>query len=297
MALCELCPRKCRADIENGKIGFCGETSEIRVARAALHMWEEPCVSGEKGSGTVFFTGCTLRCVFCQNHVISDGEVGKTISVRRLADIFHELDSQGANNINLVTPGHFTPQIISALETAKREGMDLPVVWNSGGYELPETLKMTDGYVDIYLPDFKYLNPLHAKEYSMAEDYPEVAKAAIKEMVRQIGRPRFNESGIMIKGVIVRHLLLPGCLADAKRIVEYLYRTYGDQIYLSLMNQYTPLDSLDKERYPRLAKKVPEYAYERLVDYAISLGITQAFIQEGETAKESFIPPFTLEGV
>lgn len=297
MAVCELCPRRCGAERENGIKGFCGETSEIRVARAALHMWEEPCISGEQGSGTVFFTGCTLRCVFCQNHVISDGEVGKIISVRRLADIFHELNEKGANNINLVTPGHFAPQIIRALDLAKNEGMKLPIVWNSGGYERQETLKMLEGYVDVFLPDFKYLNPLHAKKYSMAEDYPDVAKAAVAEMVRQAGSPEFDERGIMRKGVIVRHLLLPGCLADAKRIVEYLYQTYGNRIYLSLMNQYTPVETLDQERYPELARKVPDHAYERLVDYAISLGIEQAFIQEGETAKESFIPPFTLEGV
>lgn len=297
MAVCELCPRRCGADRENGIKGFCGETSEIRVARAALHMWEEPCISGENGSGTVFFTGCTLRCVFCQNHVISDGKVGKIISVRRLADMFHELNEKGANNINLVTPGHFAPQIIRALDLAKNEGMMLPVVWNSGGYERQEMLKMLEGYVDVYLPDFKYLNPLHAKKYSMAENYPDVAKAAVAEMVRQAGSPEFDERGIMRKGVIVRHLLLPGCLADAKRIVEYLYQTYGNRIYLSLMNQYTPVESLDRERYPELARKVPDHAYERLVDYAISLGIEQAFIQEGETAKESFIPPFTLEGV
>lgn len=297
MAVCELCPRRCGADRENGIKGFCGETSEIRVARAALHMWEEPCISGENGSGTVFFTGCTLRCVFCQNHVISDGEVGKIISVRRLADIFHELNEKGANNINLVTPGHFAPQIIRALDLAKNEGMKLPIVWNSGGYERQETLKMLEGYVDVFLPDFKYLNPLHAKKYSMAEDYPDVAKAAVAEMVRQAGSPEFDERGIMRKGVIVRHLLLPGCLADAKRIVEYLYQTYGNRIYLSLMNQYTPVEALDQEHYPELARKVPDHAYERLVDYAISLGIEQAFIQEGETAKESFIPPFTLEGV
>lgn len=297
MAVCELCPRRCGADRKNGIKGFCGETSEIRVARAALHMWEEPCISGENGSGTVFFTGCTLRCVFCQNHVISDGEVGKIISVRRLADIFHELNEKGANNINLVTPGHFAPQIIRALDLAKNEGMKLPIVWNSGGYERQETLKMLEGYVDVFLPDFKYLNPLHAKKYSMAEDYPDVAKAAVAEMVRQAGSPEFDERGIMRKGVIVRHLLLPGCLADAKRIVEYLYQTYGNRIYLSLMNQYTPVETLDQERYPELARKVPDHAYERLVDYAISLGIEQAFIQEGETAKESFIPPFTLEGV
>lgn len=297
MSGCTLCPRMCGADRENGKTGFCGETGEIRAARAALHMWEEPCISGKEGSGTVFFTGCTLRCVFCQNHEIAGSKVGKVISEERLAEIFLELQGKGANNINLVTPTHFVPQIIRALQSAKEQGMHLPVVYNTGGYERVETLKMLDGLVDIYLPDFKYLNTDHAKKYSMAEDYPEVAKAAIAEMVRQAGKPVFDERGMMKRGVIVRHLLLPGCLADGKRVVKYLHETYGNRIYMSLMSQYTPLESLDAAKYPELNRKVPEYAYEKLVDYAISLGVMQAFIQEGDTAKESFIPPFTLEGV
>lgn len=285
------------ADRKNGKKGFCGESNTVRVARAALHMWEEPCISGEQGSGTVFFVGCTLRCVYCQNHQISGGSVGKEISVERLAKIFIELKEQGANNINLVTPTHFVPQIIQALALAKRQGMDLPVVYNTSGYEEIETLQMLEGYVDVYLPDFKYLNPSHAKKYSMAEDYPQKVKSAIEEMVRQVGSPKFNEHGIMTRGVIVRHLLLPGCLEDAKKIVSYLFNTYGHQIYMSLMNQYTPLDSLEKEKYPELNRKVSEKAYDWLIDYALSIGMEQAFIQEGETAEESFIPPFTLEGV
>ena len=294
---CRLCPRECGADREHGERGFCGQTNRIRVARAALYMWEEPCISGTEGSGTVFFTGCTLGCVYCQNHTISGGEVGKEIEVGRLAEIFLELQEKGANNINLVTPTQFVPQIIQALDAAREQGLHLPVVYNTGGYEKIETLKRLEGYVDVYLPDLKYLDPAHAKRYSLAEDYPDVAKTAIGEMVRQTGSPQFDERGIMTRGVIVRHLLLPGCLKEAKKIVCYLYSTYKEQIYMSLMNQYTPLDSLDKERYPEIAKKVSGRAYERLVDYAIELGVEQAFIQEGETAKESFIPPFTLEGV
>lgn len=297
MAACTLCPRHCMADRENGKSGFCGETEQVRVARAALHMWEEPCISGEKGSGTVFFTGCTLRCVFCQNHQIATGEVGKCISIERLSEIFLELEAKGANNINLVTPTHFVPQIRKALQMARKRGLAVPIVYNTSGYEEVETLKMLEGYVDIYLPDFKYWNPRHAKRYSFAEDYPEKAKAALAEMVRQTGEPKFDDNGMMTKGVIVRHLLLPGCLEDAKRIVSYLYNTYGDSIYMSLMNQYTPLDSLDEDQYPELNQKVKEKVYDWLVDYAISIGVTQAYIQEGDTAKESFIPPFTLEGV
>lgn len=294
---CVLCPRMCGADREKGETGFCGETAAARVARAALHMWEEPCISGPEGSGTVFFTGCTLRCVYCQNHRISTGNVGKVVSEERLAEIFLELEEKRANNINLVTPTHFVPQIVRALDRAKNQGLKLAVVYNTGGYERVETLHMLEGYVDVYLPDFKYMNVERAGRYSAAPDYPQIAMRAIAEMVRQVGEPKFDERGMMRRGVIVRHLLLPGCLGDAKRIVEYLYRTYGNQIYMSLMNQYTPLDTLDREKYPKLGQKVSGRVYERLVDYAISLGVEQAFIQEGETAKESFIPPFTLEGV
>ena len=297
MEKCQLCPRNCGINRIEKQIGVCGETDEIRVSRAALHFWEEPCISGEKGSGTVFFTGCNLRCVFCQNHQISTGNVGKKITVERLAEIFLELEAQGANNINLVTPTHFVEQIIKALDIAKEKGLSIPIVYNSGGYESVKTLKMLEGYVDIYLPDFKYLDKEHAREYSKAEDYPEVAKEMLEEMVRQIGEIQFDENGMMKKGVIVRHLLLPGCLLDAKRIVDYLHTTYGNRIYMSLMNQYTPLDTLDKERYPKLAHKVKDIAYDKLIDYALSIGVEQAFIQEGDTAKESFIPPFTLEGV
>lgn len=252
---------------------------------------------GQMDPELFFFSGCTLRCVYCQNFHIANSEVGKTVSVERLSEIFLELQEQGANNINLVTPTHFVPQIIAALDQARKKGLNLPIVYNTSGYEKVETLRRLNGYVDVYLPDFKYLDPEHAKKYSGAEDYPEVAKAALEEMVRQTGNPVFNDVGIMTKGVIVRHLLLPGCLRDARRIVKYLYETYGDQIYMSLMNQYTPLDTLNREKYPELTKKVTKKAYDVLVDYAIDLGVEQAFIQEGETAKESFIPDFSYEGV
>ncbi len=294
---CELCPRQCQIMRNEGKRGFCGESDEVRLSRAALHMWEEPCISGREGSGAVFFSGCTLRCVYCQNFHIANSEIGKVVSIMRLSDIFLELQGQGANNINLVTPTHFVPQIIQALDLARQRGMNLPVVYNTSGYEKVDTLRMLEGYVDIYMPDFKYLDNEHANKYSKAADYPEVAKAALKEMVRQNGMPVFDERGIMKKGVIVRHLLLPGCLRDARKIVKYLYETYGNQIYMSLMNQYTPLETLDRERYPELSKKVSKKAYDVLLDYAIDLGVEQAFIQEGETAKESFIPDFSLEGV
>ncbi len=297
MAGCMLCPRMCGADREKGEKGFCGEGAAVRAARAALHMWEEPCISGKEGSGTVFFSGCTLGCVYCQNHEISRGQAGKEISDIRLSEIFLELQEKGANNINLVTPSHFVPQILTALKRAKKCGLKIPIVYNTGGYERVETLQMLEGYVDVYLTDLKYLDAGHAKTYSGAEDYPQAACAALLEMVRQTGLLKFDGRGIMTRGVIVRHLLLPGCLADAKRIVRYLHDTYGDQIYISLMNQYTPIPVLDCERYPKLAKKVSKRAYERLVDYTIALGVGQAFIQEEGAAEESFIPPFTLEGI
>lgn len=292
-----LCPRRCGADRKNGKTGICRETEELRAARAALHMWEEPCISGREGSGTVFFTGCNLRCVYCQNYALSRSRTGKKITEERLAELFLKLQEKKANNINLVTPTHFLPQIRKALKLAKRQGLHIPVVYNCSGYECVESLKELEGLADVYLPDFKYWSGAVAGRYSGAEDYPDIAMAAIEEMVRQRGKPEFDSQGIMTKGVIVRHLLLPGQVSEAKRIVRYLYETYGDRIYMSLMNQYTPLDSLDVSRYPELNRRVTRKEYDKLVDYAIALGVEQAFIQEGETAGESFIPSFTLEGL
>ena len=291
---CSLCPRMCRTDREN-TTGYCGVKNTLRVARAALHFWEEPCISGEEGSGAVFFTGCNLRCVFCQNYQIARAEQEKEITVERMTEIFLELQKQKANNINLVTATHYVPQVVQALEQAKMQGLNLPVVYNCGGYECVETLKMLDGFVDIYLPDFKYLDAERAKRYSKAGNYPEIAKEALAEMVRQQPEPVFDERGIMQKGVIVRHLMLPGGIKDSKAVVKYLYETYGNQIYISLMNQYTPLTHV--EEFPEINRKLKKFEYDRLVDYAISLGVEQGFIQEGETAEESFIPAFTNEGV
>ena len=291
---CSLCPRMCNIDRE-ATTGYCGVKNTLRVARAALHFWEEPCISGEEGSGAVFFTGCNLRCVFCQNYQIARAEQGKEITVERLAEIFLELQEQKANNINLVTATHYVPQVVEALKMAKEKGLYIPVVYNCGGYETVETLKLLEGLVDIYLPDFKYVDSERAKRYSRAEDYPEVAKAALAEMVRQQPEAEFDERGIMTKGVIVRHLMLPGGIKDSKAVVNYLYETYGDQIYISLMNQYTPLPHVAD--YPEIDRKLKKFEYDRLVDYAISLGVENGFIQEGETAKESFIPAFTNEGV
>lgn len=295
---CEICPRTCKVNRENGQTGVCKVTSQLKVARAALHFWEETCISGTKGSGTVFFSGCSMHCIFCQNEEISQGLVGKEISKERLVEIFLELQEKGANNINLVTPGQYVPHIIWAVEQARNQGLVLPIVYNTSSYEKVDTIKRLEGIVDIYLPDFKYYSSQLATKYSNAPDYPEIAKAAIAEMVRQQPNPIFYEKDgqeLMKKGVIVRQLLLPGQLQDAKDIIKYLYETYGNQIYISLMNQYTPLSHVEK--YPELNKKVSKRSYEKYIDYAIEIGIENGFIQEGDVAEESFIPKFDGEGV
>lgn len=297
MSNCNLCPRQCGADRENGKSGICGVSGKnILAARAALHFWEEPCISGERGSGTVFFSGCPLRCVYCQNYQIASTEVGMEISEERLKEIFLELQEKDAHNINLVTPTHYTPEIIRAIRNAKEQGLRLPIVYNCSGYEKVETLKMLKGIVNVYLTDFKYMEREAAVRYSKAPDYPEIARAALKEMINQTGEAKFDENGIMQSGVIVRHLLLPGHVRNARAVVKYVYETYGDQLYLSLMNQYTPLPQVKKE-FPELDRRVTEREYQRLISYALEIGVENAFIQDGNTAKESFIPMFDYEGI
>lgn len=296
MQECCLCPRNCKVNRREGQRGYCKETDELVVARAALHMWEETCISGKDGSGAVFFSGCNMGCVFCQNYGIAGARAGKAISVERLARIFLELQGQRANNINLVTPTHYVPQIIEALDMARSEGLSLPVVYNTSGYEKVETIRMLNGYVDIYLPDFKYMEGNLAKEYSRAADYPEYAKAALEEMVNQVGTPEFDEeTGLMKRGVIVRHLVLPGHVKNSKAVIRYLYETYGNRIMLSIMNQYTPMPQVKDD--PLLGRKVTKREYDKVVDYALELGVECGFIQEGEVASESFIPEFDGEGV
>lgn len=286
---CMLCPRSCGVDRENGQTGVCGCPADIYIARAALHMWEEPCISGKEGSGTIFFTGCSLRCVFCQNRKIALGKVGQMITKDRLVQIFFELKEQGANNINLVTPTHYVPQIREALLDAKKQGFDLPVVYNTSSYETVETLKMLDGLIDIYLPDMKYFSPELSQKYSNAPDYFEVADKAIAEMVRQVGEPIF-QGEMLKKGVIVRHMILPGHTKDSKNVIKHLVDTYKNSIYISIMNQYTPLDEM--KNYPEINRKITKREYEKVIDYALDIGLEQGFIQGDETAKESFIPDF-----
>lgn len=292
---CLLCPRKCGINRSTGQTGVCGVSSEIKVARAALHYWEEPCISGKRGSGAVFFSGCSLHCVFCQNREISDGKAGKVISKERLSDIFMELADKGTNNINLVTPGQYIPDIVWAVNDAKSRGMKLPIIYNTSGYENVTELKLLEGIVDVYLPDFKYMDSTLSARYSRAKDYPSVAKQALSEMVRQQPDVVIDDAtGLIQKGVIVRQLLLPGHVNDAKAVLKYLYDTYHDHVYISMMSQFTPIALKD---YPEINRTVTRREYERLVDYALEIGITNAFIQEGDVAKDSFIPAFDCEGV
>ena len=242
MSDCVLCPRACHVNRLSGQTGYCGQTAELMAARASLHYWEEPCISGTSGSGTVFFSGCNLRCVFCQNHNIALGKAGRVITPKHLVEIFLQLQEQGANNINLVTPTHFLPQIAIALEQAKHQGLHLPIVYNTGSYESVDALRHLEGLVDIYLPDLKYLSAELSAAYSHAPDYFEIACAAIAEMYRQVGDPVIcADTSLMQRGIIVRHLLLPGQTKDSKKILRYLHETYGEHIYISIMNQYTPL--------------------------------------------------------
>ena len=293
---CRLCPRQCGVNRRAGEKGFCGAVGEkVRVARAALHFWEEPCISGERGSGTVFFSWCTMRCVFCQNREIRSGEAGADITIERLADIFLEQQGRGAHNINLVTPTHYLPQIILALEMARERGLTLPVVYNTSGYERAEMLRLLEGVVDVWLPDFKYLTDALAKEYSGAPGYSETALAALDEMVRQAGEPQFDDDGMMTRGVIIRHLCLPGHLEESRQVVKTLFARYGNTVDYSLMNQYTPPSQ--KLRWPNLNERFPDKDYDQLIDFAVDLGLENGFVQEEGTAEESFIPAFDLSGV
>jgi putative pyruvate formate lyase activating enzyme len=280
-----------------------------------MHFWEEPCISGQKGSGAVFFSGCSMGCVFCQNRDIALGSVGKDLSISQLADIYLKLQEDGAHNINLVTPTHFIPSIVASLELAKSKGLTIPIVYNTGSLETVEALHMLDGLIDVYLPDAKYYDSAVAKRYARIPNYYQIAKKAIAEMVRQVGSPvfadaktgsvlnatttdeliEFSETGLIKKGVIIRHLLLPGQLQDSKCILKDLYETFGNRVFFSIMSQYTPVNP--PEDYPELKRRVTEEEYEALLDFAVSLNIEQAFIQDREVADESFIPAFDYTGL
>ena len=292
---CNLCPRNCGVNRLNGKLGFCGASENIKLARVSLHHYEEPCISGQNGSGTVFFSNCSLRCVFCQNHQISQEGLGTEVTIEKLAKIFLELQNNNAHNINLVTPTHYVPQIISAINLSRELGLTLPIIYNSSGYENLETIKMLRGYIDVYVPDLKYFQSKYAVKYSNAKDYFYYAKIAIEEMFSQVPITKFNDAGLITKGVIIRHLMLPGLLFDSKKIIDYIENTYSNKVFISIMNQYTPM--FNASNYPEIDKALNSNHYDALIDYALSKGITNGFIQGSGTSSKEFIPDFDLRGI
>ena len=285
---CFLCPRNCGVN-RYRTVGVCGAGSKMKIAHYGLHMWEEPVISGDSGSGTIFFSYCNLKCIFCQNYKISTGGYGREVDEKRFLELCLELQKQGANNINLVTPTHYVPQIVHSLHKIKNKDLKIPVVYNTSSYENVKTIQLLDGIVDIYLADLKYFDDSLGCSYSNVKNYFSHATKAIEEMVRQVGS-FVIEDDMMRRGVIVRILILPGHVDDSKKLVHYLYTTYGDKIIISLMNQYTPLRKFPE--FPNLERKVNDDEYQQVIDYAIELGIRYAFVQEGETQSESFIPNF-----
>ncbi|MBC2580909.1 radical SAM protein [Clostridium sp. DJ247] len=292
---CRLCPRNCNIDRLQNNIGYCKSNINVKIARASLHHWEEPCISGTSGSGTIFFSNCNLRCVFCQNHEISCDGKGKEVSITRLSEIFIEQQKRGAHNINLITPTHYVPQIIRALDLAKSNGLNIPILYNTNGYENVETIKALKGYIDVYLPDIKYYKDTYAIKYSNAPNYFFYASNAIKEMFSQVGDVKFNSKGIIEKGLIIRHLMLPGLLFDSKKIIDYIYSTFGDSVYISIMNQYTPLHNANI--FEEVNKPLNPKHYEALIEYCLKIGIKNAFIQDDGTSSENFVPKFDLRGI
>ncbi|MBR3161449.1 MAG: radical SAM protein [Bacilli bacterium] len=286
---CRLCPRKCGVNRDNGELGFCGVGSEMIISRYSLHMGEEPCISGNGGSGTIFFSHCNMKCVFCQNYEISIDNKGRIVSVEEFCDICMKLQDRGASNINLVTGCMYIPLIVEGLKLAKSKGLDIPIVYNSSGYESVGALRLLDGLVDIYLPDFKYYDDNLAWRYSKAKDYYKYTSLAIEEMYRQVGKFEFDKDGMMLNGVIIRHLVMPSCCSDSMKIIKCLYDKYKDNIYFSIMNQYTPIRKIGVDSLERL---VTDDEYDKVIDYAYDLGIRNAFIQECNTQSKDFIPDF-----
>lgn len=291
---CNLCPRRCGVN-RTQRAGFCGAGDKVRIALVSLHQWEEPCLVGEKGAGTVFFSYCNLRCVYCQNHEISHGGKGQEVTVERLAEIFLEQQARGAATLDLVTPTHYVPQIIEALDRAKSKGFALPVVYNSSGYETVETIEALRGYVDIFLPDLKYKEEASGSEYSAAADYFACASEAIKKMVEITGPVQFADNGQMKKGVLARHMILPGHRHESMALVKWLWETFGKSIQVSLMSQYTPMYKASEHK--KINRRLTTFEYESVVEYALSLGLENAYVQERRSASEEYVPDFNGAGV
>lgn len=285
---CKLCPRECKVNRNNNELGFCKATNKIKIGGYHLHLWEEPILTGDTGSGTVFFSYCNLGCIYCQNYQISTNNIGEEITTERLSDIYLELEKKGAVNINLVTPTHYIPLIKESLIIAKEKGLSIPIVYNTSCYEKKESLKLLEGLIDIYIPDFKYYDNSLGK-YSKVNNYFEIASSALEEMFRQIGKCEYDDKGLLKKGVVVRHLVLPGHINDSKKIIEYLYSKYKNNIVYSIMNQYTPIKKLN---ITNLNRKLTSKEYDDVIDYAYDLGVRECFIQEKESQSESFIPNF-----
>lgn len=292
---CRLCRRNCGVNRLKGEKGYCKAGMDVRVARAALHHWEEPCISGKNGSGTIFFSNCNLSCVFCQNHKISQEGTGRDITIEKLSSLFLEQQERGAHNINLVTPTHYIPQIIASLQIAKNKGLKLPILFNTNSYINVDALKLLNGYIDVYLPDLKYFNDKYAVKYSNAPGYFKQAAAAMKEMFSQVGETVLNEEGMITKGMIIRHLMLPGLLFDSKKVIDYIHTTFGNSVYISIMNQYTPL--FKAAEHSEINKPLNPAHYDSLVNYCLDIGIVNGFIQESGTSSDKFVPEFNFEGL
>jgi len=296
---CDICPRECGVNREKGELGYCNSNSKVKIARAMIHHFEEPFISGEendqRGSGAVFFSNCPLKCVYCQNFNISHGGFGKELSNESLSRVFLNLQGEGAYNINLVSPTHFAPMIMESIEHARLNGLNIPIIYNTSGYEKSETIRNLKGYIDIFLTDIKYFNDKYSILYSNAKDYFKYASSSLEEMYSQIGKFKLDEQGIMKKGVVVRHLMLPGLLFDSKKILDHIYNIYGDDVYMSLMNQYVPM--YGASNYPNINRKLTKAHYDSLIEYALKLGVKNALIQDEGTSKEFYIPDFNLEGI
>ncbi len=291
MSTCSICPRKCSIDRAEAA-GYCGARERAHIARAALHRWEEPIISGERGSGTIFFCGCNLNCIFCQNYKINHSVMGIEADENTLCRIMLDLQRRGAHNINLVTPAPHVPLIARTIPLARKAGLTIPIVYNTNAYETAETLKLLDGLIDIYLPDFKYVSPALSKKYSGAEDYFEVAAKAIAEMYRQAGNIRLDENGMAASGVLIRHMVLPGCVDDTRRVLDYISANYPKNIYISIMSQYAP----PKDGLPKpIDRRITKGEYGRALDYAIDKGFENVFIQRRDSADISYTPDFDGE--